>query len=102
MSAPSTSRFRAAVVQAAPVIFDSEATIEKVRALTKRAAGRGAQLVVFPEAFVGGYPKGIEFSSRVGTRAADVPKWFRRYAAGAMEIPGPASTELGGIANACR
>lgn len=48
---------RAAVVQAAPVIFDTPRTIAKLVDLTEQAAGQGAEIVVFPEAFVGGYPK---------------------------------------------
>ena len=47
---------RAAGVQAAPVFLDREATIDKVAALTKEAAGNDAGLVVFAEAFVPGYP----------------------------------------------
>jgi nitrilase len=43
---------RAAVVQAAPVAFDLERTLDKVASLAEEAAGGGAQLVVFPEAFV--------------------------------------------------
>ncbi len=45
-----------AAVQAAPVLLDRDATIGKVVTLTERAAAQGARLVVFPEAFVPGYP----------------------------------------------
>jgi nitrilase len=45
-----------AAVQAAPVLLDREATIGKVVALAEQAAAQGARLVVFPEAFVPGYP----------------------------------------------
>src|SRR5574338_207678 len=48
----SESTVRVAVVQAAPVSFDREFTLAKVRTLTREAASRGARLVVFPEAFV--------------------------------------------------
>lgn len=41
-------KFKAAVVQAAPVVFDREATIERVRKLTADAASQDAKLVVFP------------------------------------------------------
>jgi nitrilase len=47
---------KAAAVQAAPVLLDRGATVEKVIGLTEQAAGEGARLVVFPEAFVPGYP----------------------------------------------
>ena len=60
--------FRAAVAQAASVIFDREATLEKVATLTEKAAAGDARLTVFPEAFVGGYPKGHDFG--VSRRAA--------------------------------
>jgi predicted amidohydrolase len=55
---------KAAVVQAAPILFDTPKTIEKLSALARDAAGRGANLVVFPEAFVSGYPKGLDFCPR--------------------------------------
>ena len=52
-----------AVVQASPVIFDAERTLEKIKDLTADAAARGAALVLFPEAFVSAYPKGSAFGS---------------------------------------
>jgi nitrilase len=86
---------RAAVVQAAPVVFNLSATIEKVRALTADAASQGARLVVFPEAFVSGYPKGLDFGARVGSRTVEGRKMFRRYFESAVELPNP---ELAAIA----
>jgi len=47
---------KVAVVQYAPVVFDREKTIEKAIKFVKEAADNGAQLVVFPEAFISGYP----------------------------------------------
>ena len=71
--------FKAAVVQSAPVVFDSAATLEKVAGLTAEAAKTGAKLIVFPEAFVSAYPKGLDFGARVGSRTAEGRDTFRRY-----------------------
>lgn len=90
-------------MQAAPVVFDRDATIERVRALTADAASQGARLVVFPEAFVSAYPKGLDFGARVGGRTPEGRRMFRRYFESAVEVPGPVSSNnavdaLGAIA----
>ena len=86
--------FKAAVVQSAPVVFDSSGTLEKVSQLTKQAAATGAKLVVFPEAFVSAYPKGLDFGARVGSRTAEGRDTFRRYFDSAIDVPGPAVDQL--------
>ena len=57
---------RVAVVQAAAVPFDTEGAVDKVYAMTAEAAAQGAELVLFPEAYVGGYPWGLSFGTAVG------------------------------------
>ncbi len=89
---------RVAVVQDAPVAFDADATIAKVETLVAQAAGQGAQLAVFPEAFVGGYPKGVDFGARVGMRLPEGRQAFQRYHAGAIDVPGPHTHVLGELA----
>jgi len=89
---------RAAVVQAAPVSFDRERTLDKVRALTADAARQGASLVLFPEAFVSAYPKGLTFGAVVGSRTAEGREEFRRYWESAVDVPGPAVNRLAQIA----
>ncbi len=91
-------KFKAAVVQAAPVVFDREATIERVRKLTADAASQDAKLVVFPEAFVSAYPKGLDFGARVGGRTPDGRKMFRRYFESAVDVPGESVDALAAIA----
>ncbi len=51
----------ASVVQAGSIAFDTPATIEKLGDFVADANRRRAKLVVFPEAFIGGYPKGHDF-----------------------------------------
>ena len=55
-----------AVVQAASVAFDRKRTLEKALDLTRDAARQGAKLVLFPEAFISGYPRGSSFGATVG------------------------------------
>lgn len=88
------SRVKAAVVQAAPVAFDRTATLARVRELTASAAADGAQLIVFPEAFVSGYPKGLDFGARIGMRSPEGRDDFRRYFDSAVDVPGAALEEL--------
>jgi nitrilase len=90
---------RASVVQAAPVPFDCAATLEKVRTLVAEAARQKAQLVLFPEAFVSAYPKGLDFGARVGIRTPEGRDDFRRYFESAIDVPGPAVERLGQMAS---
>lgn len=99
VGARTETTFRAAVVQAAPVAFDLEATLEKAERLLEKAAAGGAKLVVFPEAFFGGYPRGITFGAVVGSRTPEGREWFRRYWASSVEVPGPATERIGEMAN---
>lgn len=93
-----SSIVRVAVVQAAPVAFDRERTIERVRELSTEAAGCGARLVVFPEAFVSAYPRGLSFGAVVGSRTDAGREEYRRYWESAVDVPGPAVEALGDIA----
>ena len=94
------SNFLAAVVQDAPVVFDASRTIDKISALTAEAAAKGAKLVVFPEAFVSAYPKGLDFGARVGMRSPEGRDTFRRYFDSAIIVPGPATDAIGRAAKA--
>lgn len=85
---------RVAVIQAGSILFDTPRTLGKLKELAAEAASRGAQLAVFPEAFLGGYPKGIDFGVRVGSRSVEGRDWFRRYFESAIAVPGPEISEL--------
>jgi len=95
LGAAETQRFKVAVVQAASVAFHRERTLEKVHRLTREAAESGARLVVFPEAFVSAYPRGMDFGAVVGARTEKGREDFRRYWESSVEVPGPAVESLG-------
>ena len=89
---------RAAVVQAAATPFDREAAVDKVCAMTAQAAERGADLVLFPEAYVGGYPWGLSFGTAVGGRSEAGRRVWERYWSTAIEVPGPEVGRMGEMA----
>jgi nitrilase len=90
----SSSMVTVAVVQAASVAFDRKRTLTKVLDLTRDAAKQGAQLVLFPEAFVSGYPRGLDFGAVVGSRSDAGREDFKRYWESAVEVPGLAIAVL--------
>ncbi len=70
--------------------------------MTADAAKAGATLVVFPEAFLSAYPKGLDFGARVGMRSAEGRETFRRYFESAIEVPRPATESLAQTPKTCR
>lgn len=84
-----------AVVQAASVPFDSEACVDKAVRLIGDAAATGAKVILFPEAFVGGYPKGLSYGLVVGARDPAGREEFRIYFDAAIDVPGPQTQRLG-------
>lgn len=93
---------RVAVIQAAPVLFDREATLAKVAELTAEAAAGGAQLVLFPEAFVPAYPRGLSFGVVVGSRSDEGRRLFARYHRNAVVVPSAETAQLGAAARAAK
>jgi len=90
-----TQTIKAAVVQAAPALFDREASLEKTCRLTHEAAQQGAQLILFPEAFIPAYPRGLTFGVIVGQRKPAGRLTWERYWQNAVDVPGPATDTLG-------
>jgi nitrilase len=88
----------AAVVQAAPVLFDREATVAKASHLVQEAAAQGANLIVFPEAYVPAYPRGLGFGTVVGSRSPEGREDWELYWSQSVDVPGPATEALGAAA----
>lgn len=91
---------RVAVVQASPIMFDKAACVEKAVGLTAEAAAGGAELVVFPELFVPGYPYGMTFGFTVGRREPSGRLDWKRYYDNSMLVPGAETEALGAAAKA--
>ncbi|MCK0068286.1 carbon-nitrogen hydrolase family protein [Kordiimonas laminariae] len=86
-----------AVVQAGTPLYDKKATFEKLADLISDAASQGAKLVVLPEAFIGGYPKGLDFGVRLGSRTPEGRVEFQRYVENAIEVPSADTDQIGKI-----
>lgn len=83
-----------AVVQAAPVMFGKTACIEKALKLINECTANGAELIVFPELFIPGYPYGMTFGFRVGSRNADGRKDWKAYYDNSILANGPEMQQL--------
>lgn len=88
--------FRAAAVQASPVFLDREATLDKTIGLIREAASKGANLVVFPETWVPGYPFWYMYVSR--WQYAPGKRAYARLYKNAVDVPGPFTEALGKVA----
>jgi nitrilase len=89
---------KVACVQAEPVILDRDATIEKLATLAAEAAGNGAQLLVFPEAFIPAYPSSVWARALAGWSDDGAKAAYALLARESLEVPGDAADRLGEIA----
>ncbi|MBI2290407.1 MAG: nitrilase [Betaproteobacteria bacterium] len=87
-------KLKVAVVQAGSFVFDAARTMDKVLSFCEEAGGNGVKLVVLPEAILGGYPKGIDFGARVGSRSPEGREDYRLYWEAAIDVPGPETQRL--------
>lgn len=87
--------FRVTAVQGTPAYFDRGATLDIVVDHVQGAGIAGADLVVFPESFVPGYP---DWVWRRKPWSDD--EWYARFQDQAIEIPGPALDKVCAAAEA--
>jgi len=73
------------------------ATLAHILSFEEQIRAAGAELVVMPEALLGGYPKGENFGTWLGYRLPQGRNAYARYFDNAIDIPGPEVTELAGL-----
>lgn len=86
--------FLAAAVQAAPVFLDKKKTLHKAGELIFEAAKQGAKLILLPEVYIPGYPRGLSFGTKVGHRTEAGRDLFLTYWENSMSVPGPETDQL--------
>ena len=92
MVEPVPERFGIAAVQAAPVFLDLDATVGKACRLIEEAASGGAKIIVFPEAFLPGYPLWVWFIPSGKTHP--LRALYAELHGNSVSIPGPAVNRL--------
>jgi nitrilase len=90
---------KVAVAQTGSVLFDTPSTVKNVETYCRSAVLSSAKLLVFPEALLGGYPKGMTFGATVGNRTDQGREHFRRYSQAAIRCPSPETETLSTWAN---
>ena len=85
---------RLALVQAEPVMFDRDACVQKALRLIKEAGDEKAQLIVFPELFIPGYPIGMNFGFSMGKRTESGRRDWKRYYDASILADGPEMAQL--------
>ncbi len=86
------------IVQATPVLFDIEQTIQKVEEWINKASRYKPDLFVFPEAFIPGYPRGLTFGTKVGDRSDEGREVWLKLWENSISVPGTYTEQLGQIA----
>ena len=79
-------KVKVCLVQESPVFFDKQKTINKMEALVRQYAAQGCQLVVFPESYIPGYPRGFSFGATVGRRSDDGRKLYATYYKNSIDL----------------
>lgn len=79
-------KIKVCLIQDAPVFFDKEKTLQKVELLCRQHAESGHQLIVFPESFIPGYPRGFSFGAKIGSRSEAGRNLYLKYYQNSFEL----------------
>ena len=79
-------KIKVCLIQDSPIFFDKEKTIIKVEELTKQYAKDGCELIVFPESFIPGYPRGFSFGAKIGSRTNEGRNLYSEYYKNSIDI----------------
>lgn len=86
---------KVAVAQAASILFDKDASVEKACQLVAEAGDNKSNIVLLPEAFIPGYPRGFTFGMKIGSRNEKGRDLWKRYWENSLDIAGAEVKTLG-------
>jgi nitrilase len=88
------SNIQVGLVQDAPIFFDKTATIEKMLNHIKTASVKGVDLIIFPESYVPGYPRGFTFGTDIGRRTEEGKILYQQYWKNSVDLKGEETNQL--------
>ncbi|MEM1257025.1 MAG: carbon-nitrogen hydrolase family protein [Bacteroidota bacterium] len=81
-------KVKVGIVQEGPVFFDKAKTLDKLETIVEKQASKGCRLLVFPESFIPGYPRGFDFGAKIGSRTDEGKSLYAIYYANSMATHG--------------
>src|SRR5690625_1240439 len=94
MTLKKQKQFKVAVVQVGSKVMDKEKGVQKAVQYIEDAGKEYAKIIVFPEAFIPAYPRGMTFGTAVGSRSDEGRKDFYHYWNNAITIPSVETEEI--------
>ncbi len=79
-------KVKVAVLQQSAVFFDKEACLRKAEELAASYAAEGCKLLLFPESFIPGYPRGFDFGAVIGSRSDAGRELYAEYHSNSIDI----------------
>lgn len=79
-------KVKVCVIQDSPVFFDKKKSIDKLEKLVIKHAAKGAELILFPESFIPGYPRGFSFGAVIGKRTKEGKELYATYRSQSVDI----------------
>ena len=89
---------RIAVIQDSPILFNLKLSLEKAAKLIQKATAASPSIILFPEAFLPGYPRGMSFGTVVGSRSEQGRDLWLQYYEQALVIGDEATHKLAKLA----
>lgn len=90
-------KVKVGVVQDNPVFFDKGCTLEKMEGIIQENAAQGCQLLVFPESFIPGYPRGFDFGAKIGSRTDAGKALYAEYHKQSISLDDPEMQRLAAL-----
>ena len=79
-------KIKVCLIQDHPVFFNKTKTLEKAEQLIEKYAAMGCRLIVFPETFIPGYPRGFSFGTKVGSRSNEGRELYAEYYSNSFDL----------------